>query len=329
MAPKTKTRKKKKPQPPEEFQFEIISARSLNPREASVGVVAGPPGTGKSDFLGKMCEEGPALLIATLAREAGSRMYQKYDCDVIVLEDDQWKPQPPDEHGRPRGQYEAHAMMRFLDLIEMLEDDTITTEDGKPYRVVLIDSGTELAESGWHEALKPFGVMDTAYMDYDDNHFGPYTALSGLMDRALKAVQTLRVCENPKHVWFSWHVQPTKEDTTQKVGGPGGYTKTKESADTRGEGVEYEGSVLPMIRGGFRRKLFGLVDVFVWTNIEYIKKKSTATGKRTEVPNYVLQVVSDEDRHFKIPGPVPKTKHIPNSWTKLKALFFDEGEEEE
>lgn len=322
----TKKRAKRKP-PKEEFVFEVISARDLNPKEAAVIVVAGPPGSGKSDLLGKMCVEGPTLLICTLAREGGSRMYQKHNPDVVVLEDDQWKPEPPDEHGRPQGTYEAHAFMHYLDLIEMLVDDEITAEGGEPYRVVLTDSGTELAEAGWHESLKPFGVMDPAYMAYDDNRFGPYTALTGLMERALTGVQALRTCSNPKHVGFSWHVQPTKEDTTQKVGGPGGYSVTKESADTRGEGVEYEGNILPMIRGAFRRKLFGKVDVFVWTDVLYDKKKDPATGKRTERPNYVLQVVSDEDRHCKIPGPVPKTKHIPNSWPKLKALFAEEGEE--
>ncbi len=303
-----------------QLEFEVIPAAEYSPSHGSLSVVAGPPGTGKSSFLGGMCKEGPTLLLATLAREVSSGMYQQYNPDVILFEDKNWKPEPPSETGEMQGTYVADAFLRFLDVVDMLATDQIVSESGEPYKVVLVDSGTELAEAAWREALKPFGVMDPAYIGDGGNRFGPYTALDGLMKRAITALQDLRTTENPKHVGISWHVQPTKEDTQERVGDKmTGYTVTKESKDTRAQGVEYEGSVLPMVRGQFRRKLFGLVDAFVWTDIQYER----VSGSRDKRPNYVLQVVSDEERHCKVPVPVPDTKYISNGWDEFKGLLWN------
>ena len=290
----------------ETFDFEILEATDFNPGEASCGVVAGPPGAGKSTLLGQMCVEGPTLLLATLQREASSWMYQRHNPDVILLEDSQWKPLPPDD---------------------------VKDKRGEPYKVILLDSGTEAGENAWHQALMPFAVMDTAYMEAGDDGFRPYTALDGLMDRLIKALQALKSAPLPKHVGISWHVQPSKEDSPVKVQG-GGY-KTKESADHKGEGVEYEGSILPMIRGRFRRRLFGLVDYFIWADIDHVKNKTRSVGGKTikpkskTSPEYVLQVLSDEERHCKLPGELPPEMYIPNSWPDFKELLLTESEEEE
>jgi hypothetical protein len=317
---------KKRLQPDEEFQFEVLPAQDMNPDAGVLIVVAGPPGTGKSWFLGQMCQEGPTLLIATLAREASSWQYQQHNPDVILLEDTEWEPLPPGRSGTPRGSYVANAFLRSLDIIEALATDELVNEQGEPYKVVLIDSGTEWAEAGWHEALMPFGVMDPAYMRNDDNRFGPYTALDGLLTRGVKAVQRLKTAPTPKHIGLSWHVQAAKEDTTERVGDKqAGYTLKKQSADHRAEGIEYEGSVLPMVRGQFRRRLFGLVDAFVWTDIHHDKKR-TKSGKMESRPAYVIQAVSDEERICKVPGPLPADAFIPNDWPTFKKLLGKKGQ---
>jgi hypothetical protein len=90
-----------------------------------------------------------------------------------------------------------------------------------------------------------------------------------------------------------WHVQPPKEDDD-------------------GQGVEYVGKELPMIRGGFRRRLNQKIDAVV-----YMYRESKIVGKRREI-RYVLQVAPDMERHTKIPGEVPEgVKYIEPSYDKL------------
>jgi len=327
MPPRASTKK----QPKEEFVFEVLSANDLDPRETLMHMVCGPPKTGKSWLLGQMCEEGPTLLIAFLQREVSSVQYQIHNPDVILLEDTEWKPEPPGKNGEVKGTYNATAYSRFIELLELLQEDKIVSASGEPYRVVLIDSGTELAEAGWHEALQPMGVMDPAYLGPGENSFGPYTALDSLMDKALKGIQLLKTAPTPKYVGITWHVQPTKDDTVIRVGDrQSGYTKEKKSADHKGEGVEYEGSILPMVRGRFRRKVFGLVDAVTWTAVKHHtdkgSKKDELSGERVSTPVYLLQVRSDEERHCGLPGLLPEYPFIRNNWRELKALLQRKGE---
>jgi hypothetical protein len=333
--PKRRPPKSKAQQQAEDdFQFEVISAREMNPQDALCFVVAGPPGDGKSTFLAQACEEGPSILLATLSRESTSWLYQKYNPDVILLEDREWKPEPPNDDGSPRGIYTANAYTRFIQVVEALASDEMCSADGEPYKVVLIDSGTELGENAWHEALSPFGVMDPAYMQDSGNRFGPYTALDSLMDKAVKALQALKTGPNPKHVGISWHVQSAKDDTTERVGGKDGYTAKKLSADHKAKDVEYEGGILPMVRGRFRRRLASLVDAFVWADILHTKTKDPKTGRTSSKPQYVLQVIGDEERHCKLPGPLPKEKYLdvtitndkPDGWKKFKKLLAQREE---
>jgi hypothetical protein len=300
------------------FTFDILSAQDFSPHETFLYVVAGPPKTGKSWLLGEMSQEGPTLLIATLRREVTSAMYAKYNPNVILLEDREWQPLAPDpKTGAARGLYNATAFLRFMELMQALADDEITNADGEPYRVVLIDSGTELAEFAWHEALKPHAVMSPAYMDGERSRFLPYETLATLLDQSLNAIGLLKTAPTPKHVGISWHVQPAKEDTTEKVSGAPGAMQRKASADHKAEGVEYEGNILPMIRGGFRRKLFGKVDGVVWTDIQH----RGSDRKPLPRPAFVLQVQPDEDRLAGLPGQMSDTKYITNSWQTLKQLL--------
>lgn len=305
----------------QEFTFEVIPARELSPQDASCIVVGGPPGTGKSTFLGRMAQEGPTLLLATLQRETSSWIYQEKNVGTMLFEDREWQPDVPADDGTRRGNYAAHAHKRLLDALEMLRNDEITAENGEPYKVVLLDSGTEAGENAWHRALAPYRVPDPSFLGRDDNRYGPYTALDQAMDQLVKALQALKTAPVPKHIGISWHVQPTKDDTVERIGDKQtGYTVKKQSADHKTEGIEYEGSILPMVRGRFRRRLFSLVDAFIWTDIQYDKTRDTK-GKVETTPKYVLQVVSDEERHCKLPGPLPAQKYIPNDWKTFKKLL--------
>ena len=305
-------------QEPEGFEFEILPAREYAPHETFLYVVAGPPKTGKSTLLGEMCAEGPTLLIATLRREVTSMRYAQLNPDVVLLEDSGWKPLAPNpDTGAVRGQYDATAYLRFMELIDALATDEIVNEQGKPYKVVIVDPGTELAEFAWHEALKPHSVMSPAYMEGERSRFLPYETLATLLDQALNAIGLLKTAPLPKHVGIAWHVQPAKEDSSERVGGQQGATLKKVSADHKAEGSEYMGDVLPMIRGGFRRKLFGKVDGVVWTDVQY----RDASKRPLARPRFVLQVQPDEERHAGLPGEMSPTKYIDNSWKNLKKLL--------
>lgn len=302
--PKTKPRPRK-PEV-EEPEWMIGSARDYSPHVASAVLWLGPPGTGKSHAMASMCAEGKTLLIATLAREATSEGYQKYNPDVLLLEDKGWRPS--------QDRFEATAFDQFLELMDDLaEDDT--------YKVILVDNGTELAEFAWHKALASFGVASPGDMEDKDNRFRPYTRIADYMQQAISALLGLKTAPLPKHVGVSWHLQPTKEDMVVKVQG---QTQTKLSADTRSEGVQYEGNVLPMIQGGFRRKLAGLLDIVVYTEIRY-NFPTDKQGKRikgsSKQPQFALQVRPNEERHSKLPGDLPNVDYIANEWAELKQLL--------
>jgi hypothetical protein len=291
--------------------FEIGEARDLSPHRASAVLFLGPPGTGKSHAMASMCEEGKTLLIATLPREATSEGYQRYNPDLLLLEDKGWRPS--------QGRFNATAFQQFLDVMDTLAEDD-------EYRVILIDNGTELGEFAWHEALKPFGVGSPGDMDDRDNRFRPYTKIADYMQQAINAMLALKTAPLPKHVGVAWHLQPTKEDQVVFDRTVGQQVK-KLSADTRSEGVQYEGNVLPMLQGGFRRKIAGLLDVVVYSDILY-DYETDAKGKRVvgkgKQPHYMLQVRPNEERHTKLPGLLPEMAYIPNEWEALKSLLVGE-----
>ena len=191
------------------------------------------------------------------------------------------------------------------------------------YDCVVLDSGTELAELGWHHALMPHGVIAPAYMD-GKSRWLPYETLATNLDQAIKNLVNLTnaaAAKRPKYVGVSWHVQPPKDDQVETVGeGQNRTTQRKESADNKGEGVEYEGKVLPMIRGGFRRKLTAQLDTVVFTDILYTTRPEGA--KLVTVPRFVIQVQPDPERHAKLPGPLAPMKYIDNNFKALHALVM-------
>ena len=73
----------------------VTKAKDISPSSGSLTVIAGPPGTGKSNIAGTLAEylsPEEVLVIATLPREVNSRQYQKYNLDTIVVTDDGWEP---------------------------------------------------------------------------------------------------------------------------------------------------------------------------------------------------------------------------------------------
>ena len=266
-------------------------------------VVAGPPGTGKSWFLGSMAETGKTLLIATLTREAKSVQYQRHDVDTIMLQDKHWVPSA--------GRFDAKAFTSFLDIIDwLMEDDT--------YKNVVVDNGTELGESAWHEAMSIHGVATPAEMEDKRSRWLPYDQLDIYLDQAIKGIVSLTSdAALPKNVGISWHTQPPKDDNYDTT------TKTvKESADHKGEGVEYEGNALPMIRGRYRRRLAAQVDCYLSTELQHnLKRGDKSLSLKGTIPEYMVQVRPNKERHTKFPGVMPDVSFIHNEFGNLVELI--------
>lgn len=263
--------------------LEVTKARTLNPTEGSLTLIAGPPGLGKSWFCGTMAEyldPSEVLLISTLPREVNSVQYQKHDLDTILVTDDQWEPDLG-KKGLKAGGYDK--------MIETLRELRLD----KKYKGVILDNGTEAGELAWHSVLGPKGVADPS--ELSGNTFALYSAMRGKMESLIRSLSILTgktgLVEVPKLVVVPWHVQPKKEGA-----GDG------ESADEAAQGAEYEGDYLPMIRGGFRRRVAQLVDNFIYSSIENVR----APGEMTSEPRFVIQVVSDREKHVKLAGTAPK-----------------------
>lgn len=260
------------------------------------GCIAGPPGTGKSTVLGSMADvlgRDRVLLLATLAREAESWRYQEDPpLSRIVFQDGGWVP--------TLGKLEATAFRQFLDTLEYLHD----IDD--QFDGIVVDSGTELAELGWHLSMLPHGVATPAEMDSDKSRFLPYESLDIHLSSAVNKLQALtKTAKRPKHVLVSWHVQAPKDDTTEKVGTD---RIRKESADNAGKGVEYEGDVLPMVRGRFRRRVASQFDAMLYTEIQFtVPQGLSRSGVE---PQFMLQVRPNPERHSKFPGPLPSQTYL-------------------
>lgn len=277
--------------------MEVVKAQSVgDPKKGHIGVIAGPPGTGKSWFCATMAEHlkpEEVLVICTLPRELESYKYQEYDLDAVIVYDDEWLPE--------ENQFKAPGYQKFLDVLRELR-----FEDEK-YKGIIIDNGTEMAELAWHAALAPHGVSSPTKLGRGGNSFAPYQDMAENMAQIFTSLicltNTSFGTKVPKLIWIPWHLQPPK-------GGD-------DSADAAGEDVEFKGE-LPMIKGGFRRKLGGLVGAYVHSEVmeEPVKPGSIKTK-----PVYKVQVVGDHRHHCKIPGAQPDTKYIDNDFRKYMELL--------
>lgn len=274
-------------------------------------VVAGPPGTGKSSFCGSAIPTSKKpLLICLLERELDSWLYRRYNPDHILIRDEKWN--------LVTGNLETKAFDNLVLLAEdLLEDET--------YDLVIVDPGTEIDTFAWRKVMSMQSQDGTIATIKDQRgSFAVYEQLVDLLNQAVRSLIGLAYAgKRPKNVIITWHVQPAKEDTTEKVGTE---KVVRVSADHRGQGSEYEGSVLPAVRGQFRRRLHALVPAFVFTDILY--RQQAKGGKIDVVPEYVLQVRPDQERHTKLPGKLPEVKYIPNSWTEFVKLLENTKKEE-
>lgn len=267
--------------------LEITKAKDVAPDAGSFTVVNGPPGTGKSTLCGTMAEYlGPenVLVIATLPREVNSIMYQKYNLDTIVVTDTEWDPSS--------GSITSGGFDRLMSILRELRRDTT-------YSGIILDNGTEAAELGWHASLEKAGVADPSELK---NSFKPYNTMRENMETLLRALNTLtgktKLVARPKLIAVPWHVQPAKEAMDDNA-----------TADEKGKGIEYEGDFLPMIRGGFRRRLAALVDNIIYADIVRIPGKNALSAPSM---HYCVQVVGDNERHVKIAGPQPDKDALVN-----------------
>lgn len=291
----------------------MTKAREISPTQGSLTIIAGPPGLGKSWICGTMAEylsPDEVLVIATLPRETNSVMYQKHNVDTIVVTDDAWDPD--------NGELSATGYDQLIDVLRSLRQDT-------KYKGIILDNGTEAGELAWHASMEPLGVGDPNQLK-GGNKFAPYTSVREKMEQLMRSLSVLTgktgLVEQPKLVAIPWHVQPPKESVGDD-----------DSADEKGKGAEYEGSYLPMARGSIRRKIAALVDNFVYASIETVRKKGSMKGE----DRYMLQVISDRERHVKLAGEQPddsqlvKDKFIDvhgaqDAWRKfMEILEVDDG----
>jgi len=262
--------------------IQVTKARAFNPTEGSLNIIAGPPGLGKSWFCGTMAEyldPSEVLLLVTLPREVNSYQYQKHDIDTIFLTDTEWEPELG-KTGFKAGGYEA-----LMQTLKELRTDT-------QYKGIILDNGTEAAELAWHAVLAPKGIGSPS--EVRGNTYALYDSMRSKMESMIRSLSILTgktgLVEVPKLIAVPWHVQPKKETSD------GG-----ESADEAAQGAEYEGDYLPMIRGGFRRRVAQLVDSFIYASIENIRpEKSMKSESR-----FAIQVVSDREKHVKLAGATP------------------------
>ncbi len=266
-------------------------------------VVEGPQGTGKSTLCGQLAEYvGPekTLLIATLAKEIESWKYKETKVPYVLIEDSNWAP--------GLGKYEATGFDEFRRLVRWLR------EEDEQFEAVILDSGTELGEMAWHASLAPHRIGSPAELD-GQNRWLPYETLNNNLDQAIKELLSLReVAKKPKHVMVTWHIQPPKDDTTQQ-----GVTKI--SSDHAAKGIEYEGNVLPEVRGKYRRKLGSQFPTVVYTDLQTKAEMGLSATAKGYTVSYMLQVRPDNDRHTKLSGPLPEMQYIPNDFKELLKLI--------
>jgi hypothetical protein len=268
-------------------------------------LILGPSGTGKSTAASSVADLPDVertLVCCCKGRERSSFGYQQRldKLDIEIYEDPRWRPS--------LNRFEADAHMKLLTRLDGLLEDDI-------YDAVVIDPFTDAALNIEHEILKPMEIGSPGELA---DSFAFYGQLKSKADELVRAAIFLTTAAvRPKHVIMTMHVQPPKEDSVYK-----GVKKT--SADKVARGIEYEGSVLPMIDGAYRRKMAGDFDLVIYTGFDesYFDKKL-----KKQVKNFFyLQVSPDRDRHSKIAvAPVLLEDKIANNFEALMKAVESNG----
>jgi hypothetical protein len=269
-------------------------------------VTLGGPGLGKSTFASTVCKlvkPEKVLLIVAKPGEEKSWGYMEHGLNdrAELYYDLGWNP--------TLGEFKAGAYIQLLKRLRGLLDDT-------EFEAVIIDPGTDVVNLLEHHILAPSKVGSPGELS-DTQVF-----YRQLRDKAQEFVLTAHLlstplAKKPKFVIIPWHTQPPKEGVFEKIA-PGVRDK-KKSPDERGAGIEYEGNVLPMLEGAYRRKLMGDVDVVVVCHIETVKNRKT--NPPTEEARYTVRVVPNNDEHTKVRiAPSLAVSSIPNDMAELVKL---------
>lgn len=267
-------------------------------------IALGGPGLGKSTLAGSICEVVPpneTLLIVAKPGEEKSFTYVKHGLDqsAELFFDMGWLP------GLKR--YKAGAYNKLLQRIVDLVDDT-------KFGAVIVDPGTDVVNMIEHCILEPHGKG--SFGDLADT-MGAYRSLGDMSQEFLMTASLLssRLVKRPKWVIIPWHVQPAKEGQYVKIGQ--GQKEKQESADEKAQGIEYEGVVLPMLEGRYRRKLAADVDVVVYCDLEVKKNLRT----QVDEVSYFIQAAPNKDRHAKVRGSPVLRGRFPNNMQALIAAM--------
>lgn len=245
-------------------------------------VLAGPPGTGKSEMAASIADVVGAehtVALCPKPREANSQGYTKRGITAEVFFDPKWRPSLE--------MYEATGYLRLIKRIWELYDDASV-------KAVILDPFTDCADLVSHELLKVDKAATPRDAADSQSYYGAFKAK--LME-ITKALTLLQFASTPKHVIATVHTQPVREETTtSRAERQATGATTKAHSDARARGVVYEGNVLPAFDGSYKYYFAGEFDAQLFTDIVYENDKKTF--KR--VPRYVAQVVPDQDRHAKI-----------------------------
>lgn len=270
-------------------------------------LILAPPGNGKSYFAGSICEvvdPKRVLLLCPKPREKSSALYRKYGLTekAIVYSDlAVWNPE--------KGKFGAAAWKQLFDKVDsLLLDDS--------YDAIILDPFTDAVELLEHHLLSSHKVSSPGEL-FDSQGF--YRQLkdkaSDFMMR-LTALADSSIAKSPKFIIVTMHVQPPKDavQISKKDGGG-----TKESTDQRGEGVEYEGKVLPQMEGAYRRKMaadFGLV---LYGDVKQGNRMNPESKKMEQYTDFRIQVRCSEERHAKMAPIVADAvpEYLPNNFSAL------------
>lgn len=239
--------------------------------DAGSYALLGPPGTGKSDMAASIADivgADATLVLATKPREARSHGYVTRKIATELFFDAGWRPS--------LGRFEAGGYIQLLKRLEQLyADDAV--------RAVVIDVGTDAFELAAHELLSSEKAA-TPKDCRDPQSF--YGAFRYKCKELVQSSLILAYAPTPKHVVWTMHTQPAKDESRG----------ANETPDKKAKGIEYEGGVLPMVEGGYRRAFAGEFDAVLYTDILHEFNRET----RRQEPRYVVQIGPDNERHAKI-----------------------------
>jgi hypothetical protein len=270
-------------------------------------ITLGPPGTGKSHFLGSICEvvdPKRVLLLCPKPREKTSALYKKYGLTEraeVYTDLAGWNPE--------RGKYEATAWRRLYDRVDGLLSDT-------SYDAILLDPFTDAVTLLEHHILAPFKVASPGELPNTQAFYRQLADKSYEFIQRATALADSSVAASPKFVMVAMHVQPPKEAVTLAKSQGGGI---KESSDQLAEGIEYEGKVLPQMEGSYRRRIAGDFGLVVYGDVKNGKRMNPATKQMEAFTDFRIQVRCSEERHAKMAPIVAEAvpEMLPNKFSEI------------